>query len=258
MKGTLIGTPIPFQTGQSINSLFRGQVELPDGSVKSCILKNIPRVEIINEIISATLASSLGLPVPEVIMTFVDNQIDPNGYFVKCPAAKNGRLVFATVDVQVPNLAQRISSAHLIEQQIIQHYLLKWAQKGDLYGFDAWVANTDRHRGNVLLSSNGKIWLIDHGRSFIKDDWTPQELEPNKIYQSRLSEWYTVLMPTAMRIQTKLDVRGTQARIKALKLPNILTSVFALGMAHDAEKRAIMNFLDQRTSRVAADAATAL
>lgn len=39
-------------------------------------------------------------------------------------------------------------------------------QKQLMYIFDNLVANTDRNPGNVLIDPNGKVWFIDHTRSF--------------------------------------------------------------------------------------------
>ncbi len=39
-------------------------------------------------------------------------------------------------------------------------------QMADLYAFDNLIANTDRNPGNILIDGDGKVWLIDHTRSF--------------------------------------------------------------------------------------------
>lgn len=257
-KGTLVGAPLPFHVGQSINSLFRGQIVLSDGSTKSCILKNVPRVEILNEIISAALASAMNLPVPDVVLAFVPDTLNLQQEFSKCLPVLGGRIAFATVDVQVPNLAQRFHSTSLSQQPAIINHLVNWQLKSDLYCFDTWLANTDRHCGNVLLSSNGDLWLIDHGRCFIKENWVPAELIPNQQYQNRLVQWYTILLSTLVRTQTKMRLSSLEKKIKSLDTKAILGSVFALGIAQTDEERAILEFLDQRVSRVAADAALAL
>jgi len=38
--------------------------------------------------------------------------------------------------------------------------------------FDEWVANADRHNGNLLMGTTGEVWLIDHSHAFTGDTWT--------------------------------------------------------------------------------------
>lgn len=40
------------------------------------------------------------------------------------------------------------------------------AQIRDMNVFDNLIANTDRNPGNILIDENGKVWFIDHTRSF--------------------------------------------------------------------------------------------
>ena len=48
---------------------------------------------------------------------------------------------------------------------------VRWFQQTQLmYLFDALVLNFDRNSGNVLIDEQGKIWFIDHTRSFSMED----------------------------------------------------------------------------------------
>jgi len=44
--------------------------------------------------------------------------------------------------------------------------------------FDSLVGNIDRHTGNYLLDSRGKLWMIDHTRAFQRflRDWSPRKI----------------------------------------------------------------------------------
>lgn len=182
MQGILVGEPIPFKDVKSINSLFRGQVRLPDASLKSCLLKNLGRVELVNELISNLLAVNLGLPVPLAVLTFIPEKFNEAGQFDKAFPFDGGCLAFGSVDVQTPNLAQRFNAGHPTVKKLISDTLNKWSHRSYLYGFDTWLANVDRHAGNVLFGNNNELWLIDHGQCFTKKDRSPQELVPNAIY----------------------------------------------------------------------------
>jgi hypothetical protein len=48
---------------------------------------------------------------------------------------------------------------------------VRWFQQTQLmYLFDALLFNFDRNQGNVLIDERGKIWFIDHTRSFSMED----------------------------------------------------------------------------------------
>lgn len=256
--GTLIGEPLPFNTVKSINSLFRGQVQLADGSDHPCLLKNIDRIEVVNELVSNLIACRLGLPTPRAVLTFVPDQFNDRNQFSKAYKIDGGVIVFSGIDVQTPNLAQRISSAHPMAQQIIAHALNTWSQKSDLYGFDTWVANVDRHAGNILFGSKNEVWLIDHGRCFTKEDWAPRDLDPNHQYTNRLKEWYTLIMDAATLMATTSQLPAVQGTIGALNIGSILTDSLASGLTYSEEQQALHDFLSTRVSRITADASAAL
>lgn len=258
MTGTLVGEPLPYNAVKSINSLYRGQVELADGSEKSCLLKNINRIEIVNELLSNLIAIRLGLPIPAAVLTFVPDRFNQKNQFSEAHTIHEGVIAFASVDVQTPNLAQRVSSAHPLGQQIILQALKSWTKKSGLYGFDTWVANVDRHAGNLLLGSNNEVWLIDHGRCFTKENWSPNDLEPNFQYLNRLKEWYTQLMDHQLRLTTTAELPGIQGVIGALDVNSILTDSLASGLTDAGEQNALRDFLTKRVGRIISDATAAL
>lgn len=257
-RGVLNGDPLPFNEVDSINSLFRGQVVLGDGSTKSCLLKDIDRVELVNELVSNLIASKLNLPVPLAVLALVEDRYNKKNYFPKSVKVKGGRLVFCTIDVQTPNLAQRLKSAHPLSEKIISNSLISWSKKGHLYGFDTWVANVDRHMGNILFGARNEMWLIDHGRCFTKENWVPSDLVPDVTYANRLQSWYTKLLDQLVRLKTKQDLHQVQAEISNIDLNEVLKESFADQLTTPEEQKALINFLSVRTGRVVADGAIAL
>lgn len=41
-----------------------------------------------------------------------------------------------------------------------------WRQKNIMWIFDAFIANTDRNQGNLLIDDDWNLWFIDHTRAF--------------------------------------------------------------------------------------------
>lgn len=62
-----------------------------------------------------------------------------------------------------------------------------WAREEEkMRVFDALIGNTDRHEANVLLDSRGKVWWIDHSRSFGREK---ELLKPEAIRRCERKLW---------------------------------------------------------------------
>jgi hypothetical protein len=57
-----------------------------------------------------------------------------------------------------------------------------WArQMSAVAVFDALIFNTDRHRNNLLISKDWKVWLIDHTRAFRRNVTLPRKKALRKV-----------------------------------------------------------------------------
>jgi hypothetical protein len=188
---TVLPGAMPFKEG-NVNETYRGQVLLSDNSVRGAILKDLDARQLANELLVSALAQQAGLPTPEAYLALVRGGDLP---VVHGPSLPDGnRLVFASADVKVPNITFRARGASAEEQQRLVDEILEWAGLGGLYGFDAWVANIDRHPGNLLFGGKEQVWLIDHGHCLSGPSWTPEDLQEDGDYQNRLTEWLTSRM----------------------------------------------------------------
>lgn len=199
----LIGAT-PFKEG-NVNDTYRGQILLSNGDVRDAILKDLDGIQLVNELLAAALAKASGLPIPDAYIGLVRNgDLALN----RAPALEDGnRIVFASADVKVPNVTFQINkSATSSHRRAIIERIVNWSKLGELYAFDAWIANTDRHPGNLLLGATDEIWLIDHGHSFTGPTWEPSGLLSDGDYVNRLEEWLTPNLHTAHRSQRAMEV----------------------------------------------------
>ncbi|WP_429809821.1 hypothetical protein [Ensifer sp. B1-9] len=70
-----------------------------------------------------------------------------------------------------------------------------------LYEFDEWMANVDRHHGNLLLAGSGDMWLIDHGNYITGHMWSKEKLDA-------AASWHSLLKNVA-----QCDALGWAARL---------------------------------------------
>jgi hypothetical protein len=61
----------------------------------------------------------------------------------------------ATTDAARRQAGEEPADPESFEQQVM-----------DMRVFDNLIANTDRNPGNIIIDANGKVWFIDHTRSF--------------------------------------------------------------------------------------------
>ncbi len=175
--------------GSNVNPTFRGLFLLRDKSRRHGFIKDLNVQQLVNELLAAVLGRELGLPVPAPYLGFA-----PTGVLSAkmCPLADgSGHLVFVSEDVGTPNLAQQVQFGDAMLAAILVNVLRNWVSLGNLYAFDAWIANTDRHMCNLLIDGPSNIWLIDHGHAFTGPQWQPHDLDPVRAYSHRLSEWLT-------------------------------------------------------------------
>lgn len=173
-----------------VNDTYTGLVLKSDGTQRHCYIKDLDRTQLANELLVSVLATTLGLPTPEVFLGLASSSDLPA---TKGPLFGTGeRLVFVSADVCAPNLAHQLSIlANSASAKAILSTILSWPELGRLYAFDAWVANIDRHQGNLLLAGTGKVWLIDHGHCITGPNWDASQLLPDGSFANRLADWAT-------------------------------------------------------------------
>ncbi len=126
---------------KGINTTWKATVRSAEGD-SAAIVKHIPDHEIMVECLCAMLGRSLQLPIPRPMLL---------------KDAKLGAL-FGCEELPHPDLKH----SHL-PSAVLATYLTAWEKLADSAAFDEWIANPDRHGGNLLTDGSGEFWLIDHG-----------------------------------------------------------------------------------------------
>jgi len=159
--GTLVADLASAGTG--INHAVRGIVRTPEGEIEAFVKRLEDSREILVECVCAILARRLGLPVPEPLLVLVPDYLGGPG------------LAFGSAAVSHPNLQVRIQPNG---QAAVFERLRKWKDLVRAACFDEWIANCDRHAGNLLYDGDAEFWLIDHGLA-IHEQIPADALAPN-------------------------------------------------------------------------------
>ncbi|ESZ30602.1 HipA family kinase [Mesorhizobium sp. L2C084A000] len=252
---TVLRGASPFKEG-NVNDTYRGQILLEGGNVRQAVIKDLDLIQLCNELLAFSLARHVGLPIPEAFI----GRVRPGVLAVsKAPALPDGsRLVFVSTNVKVPNLTFRLTGADIAGQQALLAEVAKWADLGRLYAFDAWIANVDRHCGNLLFGSSGDAWIIDHGHGFSGPAWSAADLDPAKDFKNRLEDWMTPILSAAQRTARKQEATALEASIAGFDATEVSTSSRVADLLPADSVNAVKAFIEGRVGKITPEASKAL
>ncbi|WP_156347576.1 MULTISPECIES: HipA family kinase [unclassified Sphingomonas] len=253
--GVVLEGAEPFKFNENVNPTWRGQVLLNDGSIARAFIKDIPLRELANEVLAAAIGLRLGLPIPTPIVARAA-KADLPATNIRLQDTED-HIVFASTAMPAGPVLQMIRDASDSLLPEIMSRVTKWDGLGTLYGFDTWIANIDRHRGNFLFGSADEVWLIDHGYSFTGPGWTPSDLRPEVSYTNRLADWVTPYLTQARKSELVVQAAGAPATISQPTLGGIVraNSVDRL-LGNDLP--ALISFLRERVPYVPKQSTDAL
>jgi hypothetical protein len=128
--------------------LFYGLVRFPGGHQYHAYIKLLPPKQMFSEVLSALIGQYLGLPVPYTSVVIArGSQVGVTSPRVIC---------LASVDTGAKPIAR------MVRLEEVSDAINSWSKKRVSVVFDEIIANADRNLRNVLLGSDGKLWLIDH------------------------------------------------------------------------------------------------
>jgi hypothetical protein len=256
-KGRLLLGAIAFKDAgiPNLGDTYRAQI-LTDNGVRAAIVKDIPLRELANELMAATLAVALGLPIPPAFIVAATENVLKTKY---APKVDKVSFLFGSADLSSPSVAQIVNTKLGPDLAVLKRVvdaLIKSGRLGNFYGFDAWAANIDRHPGNILLAFDALPWLIDHGRCFSGQNWTQSDLVADGTYTSRLKEWLTPSLSPAQKAEYVKAVSTLVARIAQIDVHKLGTTNGLPELYGDPDFNALVTFLCDRTAhteRIAAD-----
>lgn len=240
----------------NINDTYRGQVLLEDETIRQAIIKDLDLSQLCNELLAFCLARHVGLPIPDCFLGLARPDVLA---VTKGPSLPDGsRLVFVSTDVKVPNVTFRLTTTAGLAQLELLSEIVRWADLGKLYAFDSWIANIDRHPGNLLFGNSGEAWLIDHGHCFGGPAWKPGDLDPAREFANRLSEWVTPFLTLDQKTARRSEASAVEAGLSGFNADLPTQSSRVTDLMPNEHVQALKNFLVGRSSHVTAHASKAL
>jgi hypothetical protein len=205
---------------------------------------------------TTALGSFAGLPVPTGHLV----QTSPSVLRAsKGPILPDGsRLCFASEDVSAPCIAQLYVANNPAVASRLRQKLADMPLVGSMYGFDAWVANIDRHERNLLIGGSRGIYLIDHGHCFTGPSWSAAGLKSDATYDSRLKSWLTPVMTVSQRSARAGEAAMIPGMYDGLNFHALAAANHVSNLLSENDLNALVKFLEDRKAHVARLAADAL
>lgn len=165
--GTLLPTGV-----KGVSETYRGLIEVEEDRI-SAYVKLLHPWEVFNEALGSVLCQLVGLPTPKSYLILVEREDYPLSPFLIASNAPR-TLAFASHAMPMQTLGRHVA---LKTPAALRELVARWKEWPDVLVFDQWIANPDRHSGNLLIGGPGEIFLIDHGLSFYRRNWTPEQIE---------------------------------------------------------------------------------
>src|SRR5690554_614657 len=136
LLGSLLPGAVPIHN-ENINPVWRGNVQLADKR-RTMYVKAVDQRTLAVEVICALVGRALGLPIPKPALVKVTARA--------MPEATVPTLFFGSESVDNPDLKRWLRK----DSEAAMQGLATWSRLLDAGCFDEWVANADRHGGNIL------------------------------------------------------------------------------------------------------------
>lgn len=196
---------------------------------------------LVAELVCASLARSLQLPVPDIYLVIV-----PPGHLPRSKLASKTEqtLCVGTRDIGGKSFVQLLNE----EGQAATRLLQNWPELGKVAAFDEWLANPDRNLGNLVYAAQ-TLHIIDHAEAFggstramfPLSDLT--EMQFSNILADLIHECFVPDHVHSLLEQVQQWLRQTAS---AMDVPTVVQLAGADSWTAEAERTELVDFISER------------
>lgn len=154
---------------------------------------------ICNEITGYLIAKASGLPVPDFAGLI---KTKPSQF----PTCNKNLYEWAFVVSNLPGNTPGsfYNLGDVPRCKALMNLVAGWSKVSEVIAFDDWVANEDRHLGNIMVSGKDKIYLFDHSNLPLTLNWSAKQLDPKYEAKSILLNNLFHLNCTPLPVKSKV------------------------------------------------------
>lgn len=228
---------------------YRGVIETPSGKVQAYV-KLLGVKALVNELVSMLLGRASCLPVPEGFLVTVSVDDYPDSSFLVTQGLKS-TIAYGSISADAPSLARRYNVGNDDEEEEAFTALLAgWDGWQEAAVFDEWIANGDRHSGNLLIGAKSVIWLIDHSHAFKGPNWHFNDLQPSAYTQNQLAAHVERTMSPSQKYQFKKLINNQVLAYKGIKTDEVIDGSKASTFLSGDDVVALTKFINERVDKL--------
>ncbi|NRB25989.1 HipA family kinase [Shewanella sp.] len=188
------------QTSGLMAETYACGIQWHDGKETKAYVKrfsNVRKLALVNEVTGYIIAKQCGLPVPRfagLINTSAEQFDDESAQY------NNWAFVVSSLEGTTPGSFYEVQDMQSCKS--LMNLVAGWDKVSDAIAFDDWVANEDRHLGNIMVAGKNRIYLFDHSNLPITLNWQAHQLDPNYVAKSVLTDNLYALNCTPLPVKS--------------------------------------------------------
>ncbi|MCW0974354.1 hypothetical protein [Pantoea sp. JV6] len=219
-------------------------LDWPDGQKRQCFVKIFSQeqsIGVFNEILGYLLTKTEGLPVASKAgILILPDQVKAQ---IEQPVASVA-FVTSRIDGKTPSSFYKIRD--MLNYQALFNVLNSWDKLHQSIAFDEWVANQDRNLGNVVVSTDHSVTLIDHSNMPVDLSWTPEILNVSLEPRNVLGDVFRSNPSLPQKIDILKSGSGQRTSLEHAKEEIVY---WADRLLTSEQKDELMNFLEVRAEQ---------
>lgn len=229
---------------KGVNDTFIGHIDAPSGRHKAYI-KVVGGKQLVNELVAVTVGRALNMPIPPGYLLRVRPHDLPESQLLQSHGTE--ALIFGSRAINHPTLARRFNGNSSEAEVWVRTNFNRW---DEAIIFDDWIANTDRHMGNLIIGGTNQVWLIDHSHCFTGPDWQVSHLQAISAYANKLAELYIPSLTLPQRVALKNKAGAMTELFAAINTEMAIQSCYADKLLNTTDLEALSNFLRDRVPHI--------
>lgn len=239
--GNVVPGAIPLSPDEKgINETFLGHIDAPSGRHKAYI-KVVLGKQLTNELIATTIGRALNLPIPQGYLLNVRPIDLPESQLLQERGAE--ALIFGSRALDHPSLVRRFKGNL---QEAVAWVHTNFERLDEALVFDDWIANADRHLGNLLVGAVNQVWLIDHGHCFTGPEWLATQLQAAQDFGNQLASNLIPNLTLPQRVALRDKTKEMSRLYSIVDTEQIMNRSFADRLLSPSDLVVVSNFLRDR------------
>lgn len=227
-----------------VNETFLGSIRTATEEHRAYI-KVLDDKQLVNELLACVLGRSMGFPVPEGFLLQARSSDLPDSIKLKQKPGQE-QFVFGSKASGAPSLYQRFNKDWPSAIEFLKkNRFERWS---DVTVFDDWIANGDRHAGNLLIEPGNKIWWIDHGHGFTGPKWTENDLDCEKMYKNQIASHIAQSLTSKEKTELINKVQELSGIMEGLALQDVEVASHIGRLLAISDLEAIVRFVAERVA----------